>query len=66
MLWEQEQRRAAEREDREAQLRVIAGMRDRELVADGDADQPSGALIGQDFGVRAKTSGGALIVLGLP
>ena len=38
-LGEQEQRRAAEREEREAERRVVAGMGDRELVADGDRDQ---------------------------
>ena len=38
-LGEQEQRRAAEREDDEAERRVVAGMGDRELVADGDPDE---------------------------
>ena len=38
-LREQEQRRAAEREDAEAERGIVAGMGDRELVADGDPDQ---------------------------
>lgn len=38
-LGEQEQRRAAEREDREAERRVVAWMGDRELVTDRDRDQ---------------------------
>jgi hypothetical protein len=39
-LGEQEQRRSAEREDREAERRVVAWVGDRELVGDGDHDQP--------------------------
>jgi hypothetical protein len=38
-LGEQEQRRPTEREDREADCRVIARVRDRQLVGDGDGDQ---------------------------
>ena len=38
-LGEQEQRRPAEREDREAKRRVVAGVGDRELVSDRDSDQ---------------------------
>jgi hypothetical protein len=38
-LGEQEQRRSAERQEREAERRVVAGVRDGELVGDGDRDQ---------------------------
>jgi len=38
-LGEQEERRRAESEDREAERRLVVGMGDRELVTDGDPEQ---------------------------
>jgi hypothetical protein len=43
-LREQEQSRPAEREEREAEPRIVGGMGDRELVADGD---PKASLFGR-------------------